>query len=98
MKIIFLQIIFVLFLCVNAQSEDQPVYVELICAPDTEWEGMASKNKKISIATPQSSLILFSITKLPIKITQFLPLFFTFFSFVFSLKLLLVLIRMKDKC
>ena len=47
MKKIFLQIIFVLFLCVNAHSEDQPVYVELICAPDTEWEGMASENKKI---------------------------------------------------
>ena len=47
MKKIFLQIIFVLLLCINAYSEEQPVYVELICAPDTEWEGMASKNKKI---------------------------------------------------
>ena len=47
MKKIFLQIIFVLFLCVNAYSDDQPVYVELICAPDTEWEGMASKSKRI---------------------------------------------------
>ncbi len=47
MKKIFLQIIFVLFLYGSAHSEDQPVYVELICAPDTEWEGMASKSKRI---------------------------------------------------
>ena len=44
MKKIILQIVFVLFLYGSAHSEDQPVYVELICAPDTEWEGKARKS------------------------------------------------------
>jgi hypothetical protein len=58
MKKIFLQIIFILFLSVSAHSEDQPVYVELICAPDNEWEGMASKNKKIWFPSFQPKFLI----------------------------------------
>ena len=47
MKKIILLITISLFFSGSAHSEDQPVYVELICAPDTEWKGMASKNKRI---------------------------------------------------
>ena len=46
MKKILSIIVVSLVLSGNAYA-NKPVYIELICAPDTEWEGMASESKKI---------------------------------------------------
>ena len=47
-----------LLLSGNTNSEDQPVYVELICAPDTEWEGIASKSKRIWFPSFQPKFLI----------------------------------------
>jgi len=46
MKKIFLVLLLGFLLSGNVYA-NKPVYVELVCAPDTEWDGNASESKKI---------------------------------------------------
>ena len=57
MKKIFFVLFFGFFFNGNAYA-NKPVYVELICAPDTEWEGIASKNKKIWFPSFQAKFVI----------------------------------------
>ena len=57
MKKIFFVLFFGFFFNGNAYA-NKPVYVELICAPDTEWEGIASKNKKIWFPSFQAKFLI----------------------------------------
>jgi len=47
MKKLFLLILVICSLLGGNAYANKPVYMELICAPDKEWEGMASEGKKI---------------------------------------------------
>tara|TARA_B100000927_G_C16436620_1_gene457906 strand:+ start:219 stop:782 length:564 start_codon:yes stop_codon:yes gene_type:complete len=48
MKKLFLaSCIILLASSLNAQSSNKPNYLELVCAPDTEWEGVGGETKKI---------------------------------------------------
>ena len=37
---------------------NKPVYIELICAPDTEWKGMASESKKIWFSSFKPKMLI----------------------------------------
>ena len=60
MKKLLFTILFTLVLSggASANTDNKPNYLELICAPDTEWEGMASKSKRIWFPSFQSKFLI----------------------------------------
>ena len=53
-------VVLVLLFCggANGNADNKLNYVELICAPDTQWEGMSSKSKRIWFPSFQSKFLI----------------------------------------